>query len=309
MSNLEERTDSAAERLKQSMGLPLSKVDNSQAYAQQQPPEGSYAAQARQQQQQQAQERPAQRVVDEANSVAAQYETAQQAEETELSPRANERIAELARQRREFEQRAAMAEAEQQKILQDNQRLSQEFQKLQEQYQQVLENNLENLDPEDRARVMAEANARQVADSVERRLLEKMQPIMAAIEGNNFQMELQSLAQKYPAFQQDVHASKIAALKRSAPALSVEQAFRAIASDEELRESAGPQVPPIVAPRGTRGTAHIAEPPRKDPETELAEQQSQWMELNRSRNPDDQRKAAALLQQHLKNRLFGGLGG
>jgi len=307
-NNLEKRADSAAERLKASMGLPTSKVSD-QGYANQEPPEGSYAAQALQQQREAANNRPAQQAVEEASAEAPPPVAPQQAEETELSPRANERIADLARQRREYEQRAEIAEAEHQKVAKDNQRLVEEFQRLQAQYQQVLESNLENLDPEDRARVMAEANARQVAESVEQRILAKMQPLMEAIEGKNFQTELQDLAQRYPAFDPDIHIGRIAAVKKSAPALSVDQAFRAIATNEELRESAGPQVPSVVAPRGTRGTAHIAEPPQKDPDEALFEERDQWLALSRSPNPSDKKRADQLLQQHLKHRLFGASGG
>lgn len=318
------RADSAAERLKTMMGLPQSKVRDAN-YSNQEPPEGSYAARALQKQRQEAAQR-AEEMQDlqrippnvtnpgepgevPSDAVTAPTGAPSAVEEPELSPRASERIAELARQRRDFEQRASIAESERQRLAQENEAMLSQLKRLQEEYHNVLQANLDHLDPEDRARVMAEANARQVADSVEKRILDKMQPIMDAIEQNNLQMELQRLAAKYPGFDLHAHATEIVAFKKANPSLSIEQAFRALASDEEIRTNASPQVPPVVAPRGTRGTSHIVEPPPKDPNLDLIEERNRWRELARSASPEDRKQADKMLQDHLKKRLFGGSSG
>lgn len=320
MSNLEQRADSAAEALKAKMGLPQTKVQAG-TYANQEPPQGSYAAQALQKQREAQQreqmqdlqripqnptnpgEAPAQLPTDAIASPPDAPPNGAVAEGQELSPRANERIAELARQRKDFEQRAALADAERQRLTEHNQRLEAEFQSLRDEYHKMLQANLDHLDPDDRARVMAEANARQVAESVEQRILEKMKPIMDSIQQNNFQMELQRLAARYPSFDVDAHAQDIEAFISRNPSLTVEQAFRALASDEELQTTPASQVPHVVDPRGTRGTSHIAEPPPKDPDLDLVEERNQWKDLARSRSPDDQRQASRMLHDHLKKRL------
>ena len=124
------------------------------------------------------------------------------------------------------------------------------------------------------------------------------------------QRELSSVADKYPGFDAEVHMPLIRAFQERNPACTVEQAFRAVAEDGELRT--GPvqrdrQVPPIPAPRTTRGeTNYVPQPVNTKSEDQvLAEEADEIARLGRSYDPADRRKQRDLLDQHLKRRFAG----
>lgn len=323
MSNFESKTSLAAKMLKGRMGLPESEVAPEDSYGAG-PPPGSYAAQARDRQvaqrqaEQQAQAEELARVPQIANNgeppaqlpevaVADGGQPPQHPGPLEgdpaLSQRAKARIEELARERREFERQASEAGVERERLAKQNQELEQRLDRLQQEFQAMLQANLDHLDPEARTRVMTEASARHAAAATRQELLKEMQPILDEIKANQFQMALASLASKYPAFDYETHADKLAAVLRANPALSIEQAFRAIATDEELGTTSSRPVPPVLPPRGSRGSETVAPPPRKDPDLDLKEERDEWRRLAHSGDPTDKKRADQMLQQHLKNRL------
>lgn len=191
------------------------------------------------------------------------------------------------------------------------QQFQQRLTALEQQHQQVLQQNLESLDPETRAQVMADARLAQRLDEFKRDLLGQIAPRLQRLDANAAQSELHALSQKYPGFDYQTHAPLIAQFRESNPRCSIEQAFRAIAEPEELvtRQAArATAVPPFVPPgNGEMGIARFA--PMKQvtpkPEDELVEESRRIAELRRSTDPAKQKEGMQLLDQHLRRRLGG----
>lgn len=324
MADLEKNADSAAAALKAKMGLPSTPVRNA-AYHNQEPPPGSYAAMAQQQNQQNQMNQEAvqdlQRIpvnptnpgeppqtpqVAVADPGVGQPPTVPPQVEPEPSARAEARIAELARQRREYEQRASAAEARSQELQQTIEALNSQQQQLQQQMQEMMQANLDHLDPEARAQVMAQASARQAADELKRIVMSEVQPIAEQLKMTNTQLEITQLASRYTDFDYEKHYDKVIAMKKANPNLSIEQAFHVVRADQADGAPSASSVPPVLSPRGARGSEHIAEPPPKDPDLALREERDEWRRLARSGNPEERKQADRMLQEHLKNMGLGG---
>lgn len=184
---------------------------------------------------------------------------------------------------------------------------------LEQQHQQVLQQNLDSLDPETRASVLADARLSQRLDEFKRDLLGQIAPRLQRLDQSDAQRELHAVASKYPGYNHQLHAPLIAQFRESNPRCSVEQAFRAVAEPEELlgtRQGARAQaVPPFVPPgNGEMGTARYAPPVQRtqaNQEDELVEESRRIKELRASTDPAKQKEGMKLLDQHLKRRLGG----
>lgn len=323
-SNFDARADHAALALRQGLkrqGRELPdrapvEVDSNGKPPAPLPPQGSYARQAMElAQRQQAQRLPAPGQAapraEEMQEQAPSNPPAQPAAEP-TSPRAEARIQELVTQLRakdqELQQAMEMGKRATETATQFQQRLAQ----LEQQHQQMLQANLENLDPDTRMQVMADARLQQRMDEFEQRILGRIQPKLAHLETTAAQAEMHALAQKYPGFVYQTHAPLIAQFRESNPRCSIEQAFRAVAEPEELvtRQAArAPAVPPFVPPgNGDLGAARYAPQVQRaqpKPEDELVEESRRIAELRRSTDPAKQKEGMQLLDQHLKRRLGG----
>jgi len=290
------------------------------------PPEGSYVRQAMElekrarQERQQIGDQPPAGTADQAldGSMAPRLMPGsaptppQQATET-VSPRAEQRIQELVGQLRQREQ-------ELQKAVEDGKRATEtatQFQtrlaSLEQQHSQMLQANLDHLDPETRMQVMQDARMAQRLDEFEQRIVSRIQPQLRTLETQAARNEMQVLADKYPAFDLQIHGNLIDIYRGKNPNSSIEQAFRAIAEDEELvtRSAARAQaVPPIVPPgSGELAAARYAPSSDRDrpqqPEDELVEESRRIAKLRRSTDPAEQKEGLRLVNDHLKRRLGG----
>lgn len=319
-SGFNQRADSAAERLKMGMGLPSTKVSPEEAGGQSAPPPGSYVAQARLQAQEAEARRRAESVqqplpegmVAEAPPPPAQPQQAGygQTEEPQMSQRAQDRIRELAGQRREFERRAAELEAQNSRTSQEMEELRQINHALADQVRQLQELNLNHLPDDERSQVLANIQARQAAHAIRQDVMSELSPLIGEAREYRFNLAMEGLAEKYVGFDADVHPSAIQKALEVNPKLTPEQAFRIVATDEELQISHRPRnqrVPLVLPPRGTSGATNFAPPATPSQEEErhsqLVEEREAWRERARSADPADKRAADRMLHQHLMHRL------
>lgn len=318
-SNFDARADSAALALRQTLigqgrqvaqnapvevgpdGRPPAKL----------PPEGSYMRQA-------MEARRAEDVRPEPNPPSAQAPAQQphtagqstQQSGDEPSPRAQRRIQELVDQLREKDE-ALQAAVQQSRMFGETlQQTQARLQAIEQQHQQMMQANLESLDPETRMQVLADAKMSEMFDKFEQRILGRIQPQLQQLSTKAVRDEMMSLADRYVAFDYDVHAPLIDRFRQRNPHCTVEQAFRAIAEPEELvtRQSASAvAVPPVVAPgNGSLANVRFAprqEPQQSNPEAELVDEARRIRKLRESSDPAEQKEGYRLVHEHLKRRL------
>ena len=232
--------------------------------------------------------------------------------EPQDSPRAQRRIQELVDQLRARDAELAAAREEGKRhgdtLAQTQQRMAQ----LEQQHQQMLQANLDNLDPETRMRVMQDARMREYFDQFEERILSKVQPQLQQIQTRDARREMESLSNKYPAFDLQIHGPLIDMFRAKNPACSIDQAYRAIAEPEELvtRQSANAvAVPPVLPPgSSTLASARFAPQPepQSDPVAEAREESARMAKLRASNNPQEQKQGLAAVDDMLRRRVFGG---
>jgi hypothetical protein len=320
-----EKADSAAERLKADMGLEPTKVQvNADGRQVQPPPPGSYAAMALERQRAQAeaeraavqngqQVEPSVPVAEPDHSQAPSPEEPQQQKgqptpQPEYSPRANERIAELANARREAERKQQEAEAKAAANERELEQLRKDRQRLEAERNRILQDQLETMDPETRTRVLAEGRTRELLAETEDRIMSRIEKPVAELRAASREAELSRVAQKYPGFDYETHRPLIDMFQKQNPASTVEQAFRAVAEDNELGTrpvQRGRQVPPVPTPRTTRGSQDYVpnEQPKKSEDQVLAEEVEEIRKLGSSSDPVDKRRHRDLLDAHLSKRF------
>lgn len=298
------------------------------------PPEGSYARQAYDQMRQQQQAQAA-RVMQESGQPSPQEQLGQQPmagtqeqaldgsqapplpqqgqppqvpQTQELSPNAQERFQKLTQDLRDKD-RALQQLLEKEKANESTLAETQaSLQSLQQQYQQVLQSNLENLDPETRLQVLQDARMQEYLAAFEQKILSKIQPQIQGLQENRTHDELMKLADKYPAFDVQIHGPLIEMFRGKNQHASVEQAFKAVAEPGELvtRGSVPANaVPPVVSPRASMQspqTRYVPEP-QSNPEQEMQEEAVQIGKLMRSMDPADHKAGNRLIQKNLTDRL------
>lgn len=289
------------------------------------PPPGSYARQAydqmRAEQQAQAaqdmqsigQQPPAGTVeqsVDgsQAPPLPTQEQPPQGPEPQDLSPNAQQRFAKLSQDLREKDQALQelqeRSKASEQTVAQQQEALA----ALNKQYQEMLQSNLDNLDPETRMQVLNDAKMQEQISNLENRLMTRLNKPIAELQENRMHTELMTLAEKYPAFDVQVHGVSVESVMGRNPKLTVEEAFRVIAEPSELVTRgaiAATAPPPTIAPRASTQsptTRYIAEP-QPDMEQELVEEAAQIGKLMRSMDPNDHKLGQRLADKNIAARL------
>lgn len=260
----ESQADGAAASLKAKMGLPSKtvEVDSNGNPAPPPPPPGSYAEQIRNaqrpQETQEAVEVAQPQVTADAEPVA---QTPAQEPRTDTSENAQRRIQELVAQVKE-----ARREAELLRSRVSTSEREQADQRLQEE------------EPD-------EPSAPPMTDLQEalRRQREEFESRLRPLAEKAKLDDLERVARKYPGYDSTVHPELIDLYRQKNPASTIEQAFRAVATDEELtRGTVRPAaIPPTVAPSGSSQPRSIPEP-EPDPADQEASEMQQLMEQARS---------------------------
>lgn len=321
----EDKADAAGKRLKESLGLEFKEVEvDGQGKEAKLPPEGSYArqaidAQAREQVQATPQQTspeppaPPPEVPEQPAATDPAPSHPSLEEESAVSKRAQERIEELARRRREEEQARIDAEDRAARLEQQLEKERAARQTTESEYQRFLNEQLENLDPEDRAAVLQEARVRELLAQQKQELLAQVQGPLNEMRERELNRELVALARKYPGYDHDIHADQVRTFMKSNPSTTPEQAFKAIADDDVLfirpqGQLTSEGAPQFVAPRGTQGSENYTPPPKADPDEKLRERSREVHKLARITDPDAQREHKKQLDDLIRERIFGGKG-
>jgi len=274
------------------------------------PPEGSYARQAIDEQRTQARsQRPPEREPDQESLPASGEPEEQTSREPDgVSDRAQHRISELVallrEKDRELQQVQAASTASQQELLE-------RMEAMQGQYETLVKQNLDNLDPETRVEVLTSAAIQEAVQKSEQKILATLTPHLQRLQQRDAQWELERVAQRYPGFDAAEHVPLIQAFRERNPNCSIEQAFRAVATPEEIagRQSVpSPAVPPTVAPGGNHQPRYMPDESQKsDPVREMQEEAAMARDLARSSDPAKRKQAQALFAKNIADRLAGRL--
>lgn len=275
------------------------------------PPEGSYARQAMDLQQQQAQQlaqQPVQPEPEMNGHQPAQVPPPQETAEQQLSGNAQRRISDLVTELRRADQERQQALLESQQQKETLAQMQSRMESLQTQHQQLIEQNLDNLDPETRMQVMQDARLQEVLTNFERQLMGKIKPELESAKRFHQQSEMSAIANVYPAFQMEVHGPLIDMFMERNPACTADQAFRAIAEPGELATqstASAAVVPPIVHPGGGTSPRYVPDQQeqKSDPEQELIEDSRRIAKLRRSLDPDEQKQGYDMILKNLGQRL------
>ena len=140
----------------------------------------------------------------------------------------------------------------------------------------------------------------------------EIMPHIQGLEQKSQHQEMLDLGGTFPAFDIVIHGHLIESYRAKNPYSTIEQAFKAIATPNELttRQTAvANAVPPVVQPgNGSLQPRYMPEP-KTDPEDELRAEARAIHELARSADPMDRRDLARRQSQHLAKRLSSFLPG
>lgn len=231
----------------------------------------------------------------------------QETQGDQLSPNAQQRFSEMSARLRAMEQQNQQMLQELEANKATRAEMEQKLEQAQKAQQEILQANLDELDPETRARVLADSRMQELFAQMEQRLTQRFMPHIETLEIEAQRNKMMDLARKYPAFDIQVHGPLIEMYRGKNPHSSVEQAFKAIAQDGELvtRDSASLQVaPPIVAPGGNGVQQPRYMPtPQPDPEQAMREDAQRAAELMRSNNHADRQQGLRLIDKNITDRL------
>lgn len=184
----------------------------------------------------------------------------------------------------------------------------QRAQELQAQYEQMVQANLDHLDPEQRMAVMQEARIKQALDGLEQRILSQVGPQLRELKEESKHKEMMRLGDTYVNFDLQTHAPLIEMFRGKNPNCTIDQAYRAIATGDELvtRASAvAHAVPPVVPPSYGQATPRYM--PEPSGQTNMAEEVEQELQeirrLRSSMDPADQRAGIRLVEKNLARRF------
>lgn len=173
---------------------------------------------------------------------------------------------------------------------------------------------MENLDPETRAQVLMDARLRQAVAQSEQRVLQALQPQLRALMTRNEQQEKVGLGHRYTGYNPVDHDHLIDEFRRHNPNCSIEQAFRAVATPEELSvggaRPANPPPPTVPPGNGAATPRYLPQQhAQPDPVEQMRQDAAEAARLARSLDPEDQKKSMALFDKNLRERLGGVLPG
>lgn len=284
------------------------------------PPEGSYARQqieAQQQQLLQQQQAQQAQLIYNPNAAGLPQEALLQAQSQpteQLSQRAQERITSLVTQLRQKDQEYQQLQQTQAQQATTVEELRAQLTAQRNQMENVLEQHMESLDPEARAAIMNDARIRQTVAQSEQRILQTVAPQLEALQQRNIQLEKIGLSGTYPGYNPVTHDSLIDDFRQRNPNCSVEQAFRACATPEELAVGGVRQanVPPPPMPPGSGSITPRYVPQQgvnqPSPVEQIRIDAARAAELARSTNPEDQKAATRLWNKNIADRLWGSQG-
>jgi len=278
------------------------------------PPEGSYARESIEQQSAQAQigDQPPvgtqEQMLD--GSVAPPMTPAPEQQEPQgepdISQNAQNRISDLSAQLRTQGQELQQALSDAQTAGAGRTELEEKVTQLQRDHETLLQSNLDNLDPETRMQVMQDARMREYLTGFKKDMIDEIMPHIQGLQKQSANQEMMALGDVFPSFDIQIHGTLIEMYRGKNPASTIEQAFKAIATPDELvtrQTAAGYPVPPIVQPGQAITQARYMPEPKSDPEAELREEARQLHELARSDDPSTRRELGRRQHQHLMARL------
>ncbi len=328
-SNFNARSDRAALALKAGMkdrsGQPLQQrsvpVGEDGQPERPLPPEGSYARQAIERQRAAtaaaratAAEQPGALPAEQpGTSPNGQPQAEPEATQTDpqLSPNAQRRFGELAQTLRQKDQELQSLTARQRQLEEAAAAERARAEAAEARFNAMVQQNLENLDPETRMAVMQDAKIQEAVAQMENRLLGKIAPAINSMQSRAVQTDLERVAQKYSAFDANTHVPLIEMFREKNPNCSIEQAFRAIAEPEELMTGAGraPTIPPIATPTPGNGSPKYVpqQSQQTSAEQEIEEDRKRAFELARSTKPLDRRHAGAAMDKLIRSKLGNGI--
>lgn len=226
----------------------------------------------------------------------------------QISQRAQERISSLVSQLRQKDQDYQQMEQTLQQRDANAQQLQAQLAAAQQQMQSLMQEHLEHLDPETRSAVLTDARIRQAVAQSEQRILQAMQPQLRSLLHRNEQQEKVNLGARYTGYDPMTHDHLIDEFRRQNPNCSIEQAFRAVATPEELSvggaRPANP--PPPAVPPGNGATMPRYLPQQSaqpDPVEQMRQDAAEAAKLARSLDPEDQKRATALFHKNISERL------
>lgn len=280
------------------------------------PPAGSYARDQISQQQQQAaqnaemhahtqQHNPPRATSTELN----QPPPPQQEPQEQISQRAQERIATLIEQLRTQGQENQLLQQQQSASATTAEELQAQLTASRQQMEGLLHEHMEHLEPEMRQQVLSDARLKQAVDESERRILGKVGPKLQDLQLRNDQLEKVRISGTYQGYDPGTHDDLIDHFRKGNPNCSIEQAFRAVATPEELSVSGvgRANAPPPTVPPGSGAPSPKYLPNQAeqagDPLTEMRADANRAAELAASTDPQDQKAATALWHKNLADRL------
>lgn len=313
-SSFNQRSDNAASLLKQAMDLPPAQVevDENGRPPAPPPPEGSYvrqahdeavAAQARIQQAEQAPSQPTEPIPP----------SPREQLTNDVSDKAADRIKDLVDKLRDKDQAHQQLQANFQQSAAELAELKQLAGQLRSEREQLRQAQLETLDPEERARILGQIELQEAMQAAEQRILSQLQPKLEKIDRHEVAREYETLASKYPGgFDPTVHPTLIDQFREKNPNCSIELAFRAVASNEELGVGSGRNanpVPPSLAPShsGVPKSVNLQQvsQPNNGPVDEIAEESAAAYKLMRSKDHNDNKAGIRAIDSLISKRLFG----
>jgi len=229
-------------------------------------------------------------------------------EPAETSQRAQERIQDLITQLRQKDQELQAATNQQSTAATTNEELRAQLTASQNQMQALMQEHMEHMDPETRQQVLNNAQIAQAVAQAESRILQRVTPQLQELQTGNEQRERVRVASVYQGYDPHVHDVLIDEFRRGNPNCSIEQAFRAVATPEELSAAGAGRAnapPPAVPPgNGAPAPRYLPTPtPGNDPITQMVADRDRAAELARSADPNDQKAATALWHKNLTERL------
>lgn len=221
-----------------------------------------------------------------------------------ISENANRRIQDLIAQNRDLERRLAEAAGSAGQL----EELKGRLQQLEKERATFMERHLEELDPETRAQIMAEARMREIIAQNNQELLAALQPQLSTLHQQSQQTEYERLAARYPGFDLVIHKPLIEQVRAKNPGLTVEMAFKAVAEGDEAvprEQVARAAVPPVVPAGGGEPIPRYVPEPTSNPEDELVEFQRRTNKLLASQDPLERRQGLRDVDRVLSERLKG----
>lgn len=266
-----EVSDQAAAALKQKFGLPQKQVQvGSDGHpSPPPPPPGSYAAMIREQSREAAQPVAVNEAPLAQQTTQDPVGSAPPEEERHIaSENAQRRIQELVGRVKETEQ---ALQAERSRVSASEEELA----RLRAKQEQQIQTQLDNMDPQARDEVLADARVEELFARQRQEFERKLKPLAEKA----WRDDLERVAARYSGFRYDVHPELIRIFRQQNPNMTVEQAFRAVAEpDEIVPHSARASTPPPTLAPNTGSVPMSLPTEQKTPEQQEAEARASAME-------------------------------